>query len=329
MKKRITSCVLALVICLSLCACSGGTDTPDTVETVKDTVPTEQPINSGEWDKILCSGDNYHLVSKEIDTYNEYEIMLGVVDSNGQWIIELTDTGKFVEDVRSRAGGGNKDILDSSCYLYLGEGVFMMSRGASVFTEDEEIRVGPLENSICIGPTGQSEVFISECVIWNVVDNIQAEFRASKLSMFHDGYLLFCEEDEYGSGMLCSLNTKGESVELPCKYLPLRPVHNFPIYSEGLFYACADNKKRTIANERYTPAFFDIEGNTVIDLSEYEMDRIMYSGILGINAPYFVDGQATIMFANKGKSVYRATIDKNGQIIGEPQKDELATKTLV
>lgn len=330
MKKHL--CLfLALVLCLSLCACKGekSADDPAGVDGAEGNIQTDSNttettvVNNGEWDKLLCSGDNYHLVLKEIDTYNEYKIMLGVIDSSGQWVRELTDTGKFVENVRFRAGsGGSKDMLDSSCYAYLGEGVFMMSPGASVFTENDEIRVGPWENIISSSPTGRKKVAIWECVIWNVADNIQAKFDASKLSVFNDGYLLFCEEDEYGGGMLCSLNTKGESVELPCKYLPNKPKHNFPIYSEGLFYACADNKKST-------PAFFDIEGNTVIDLSEYEMARIMYSSILDINAPYFVDGQATIMFANKGKTVYRAIIDKSGNIIGEPQVDELATSTLI
>ena len=58
--------------------------------------------------------------------------MLGVVDDSGEWVQELTDTGTFVEEVRFRAEGSSETLRDSSCYMYLGEGVFLASPGVSV-----------------------------------------------------------------------------------------------------------------------------------------------------------------------------------------------------
>ena len=327
--KKVWYLVLSAALILSLAACGGESssstaDTPSTETSTSagggsaegDTGSGGQEAdvpNNGEWDEILCSGDGYHLVKKEIDAYDGYKFMLGVVDDDGQWVQEMTDTGTFVEEVRFRAEGSSETLRDSSCYMYLGEGVFLASPGVSVYTKNEEYRVGPWPDMITDSATGQLEVAVWECLIWNVVDNSQAEFDASKISTFQDGYSLFCEaEDAFGGGRLNALNTKGEITEFTCEFVPNKPGHNFPVYSEGLFYACTDKAAR--------PGFYDIEGNMVIDLSSYNMGRIPYSSEMGVNAPYFENGQATILFANNAGSVFQATIDKTGAFVGEPEK---------
>ena len=327
--KKVWYLVLSAALILSLAACGGessssNADTPSAETSTSagggsaegDTGSGGQEAdvpNNGEWDEILCSGDGYHLVKKEIDAYDGYKFMLGVVDDDGQWVQEMTDTGTFVEEVRFRAEGSSETLRDSSCYMYLGEGVFLASPGVSVYTKNEEYRVGPWPDMITDSATGQLEVAVWECLIWNVVDNSQAEFDASKISTFQDGYSLFCEaEDAFGGGRLNALNTKGEITEFTCEFVPNKPGHNFPVYSEGLFYACTDKAAR--------PGFYDIEGNMVIDLSSYNMGRIPYSSEMGVNAPYFENGQATILFANNAGSVFQATIDKTGAFVGEPEK---------
>ena len=328
--KKIVSLLLAGALTLSLAACGGdttsdvsgtsGANGSGSSETPSDSANSSQEVtvpNNGEWDEILCSGDGYHLVKKEVDAYDGYKFMLGVVDDSGEWVQELTDTGTFVEEVRFRAEGSSETLRDSSCYMYLGEGVFLASPGVSVYTKDEEYRVGPWPDMITDSVTGQLEVAVWECLIWNVVDNSQAEFDASKISTFQDGYSLFCEaEDAFGGGRLNALNTKGEITEFTCEFVPNKPGHNFPVYSEGLFYACTDKAAR--------PGFYDIEGNMVIDLSSYNMGRIPYSSEMGVNAPYFENGQATILFANNADSVFEAVIDKTGAFVGEPEKVDVS-----
>ena len=331
--KKVWYLVLSAALILSLAACGGessssNADTPSTEtstsagggsaegDTGSGGQEADVPTN-GEWDEILCSGDGYHLVKKEIDAYDGYKFMLGVVDDDGQWVQEMTDTGTFVEEVRFRAEGSSETLRDSSCYMYLGEGVFLASPGVSVYTKNEEYRVGPWPDMITDSATGQLEVAVWECLIWNVVDNSQAEFDASKISTFQDGYSLFCEaEDAFGGGRLNALNTKGEITEFTCEFVPNKPGHNFPVYSEGLFYACTDKAAR--------PGFYDIEGNMVIDLSSYNMGRIPYSSEMGVNAPYFENGQATILFANNAGSVFEAVIDKTGAFVGEPEKVDVS-----
>ena len=336
--KKIVSLLLAGALTLSLAACGGDTtsdvsgtsganvssssetNTPSGSGTPDDDANSNQEVtvpNNGEWDEILCSGDGYHLVKKEVDAYDGYKFTLGVVDDDGEWVQELTDAGTFVEEVRFRAEGSSETLRDSSCYMYLGEGVFLASPGVSVYTKDEEYRVGSWPDMITDSVTGQLDVAVWECLIWNVVDNSQAKFDASKISTFQDGYSLFCEsEDAFGGGRLNALNTKGEITEFTCEFVPNKPGHNFPVYSEGLFYACTDKAA--------SPGFYDIEGNMVIDLSSYNMGRIPYSSEMGVNAPYFENGQATILFANNAGSVFEAVIDKTGAFVGEPEKVDVS-----
>ena len=336
--KKIVFLLLAGALTLSLAACGGDTtsdvsgtsganvssssetNTPSGSGTPDDDANSNQEVtvpNNGEWDEILCSGDGYHLVKKEVDAYDGYKFTLGVVDDDGEWVQELTDTGTFVEEVRFRAEGSSETLRDSSCYMYLGEGVFLASPGVSVYTKDEEYRVGSWPDMITDSVTGQLDVAVWECLIWNVVDNSQAKFDASKISTFQDGYSLFCEsEDAFGGGRLNALNTKGEITEFTCEFVPNKPGHNFPVYSEGLFYACTDKAA--------SPGFYDIEGNMVIDLSSYNMGRIPYSSEMGVNAPYFENGQATILFANNAGSVFEAVIDKTGAFVGEPEKVDVS-----
>ena len=314
--KKIASLLLAGALALSLAACGGdttsnvsGTTTPSGSNTPSDDANSSQETsvpNNGEWDEILCSGDGYHLVKKEVDAYDGYKFTLGVVDDEGQWVQEMTDTGTFVDEVRFRAEGTSETLRDSSCYMYLGEGVFLASPGVSLYTKDGEYRVGPWKNSVSYSPTGRADVAIWECLLWNVETNMQTEIDASKMSTFQDGYLLFCEEDEFGSGTLDAMNTNGEITELPCKCND-----NFTLYSEGLFFAYSEHSQ---------PGFYDISGNRVIDLSDYDMRSISYPDDLGINAPYFENGQATILFTNNTDSIFQATIDKTGAFVGEPEK---------
>ena len=326
--KKILFLALAAALMLSLASCGGDTTsdtnvsgssetgTPSGIEASSNDANSSQEVNvpnNGEWDEILCSGDGYHLVKKEVDAYDGYKFTLGVVNDAGEWVQEMTDTGTFVEEVRFRAEGSRETLRDSSCYTYLGEGVFLASPGVSVYTKDGEQRVGSWPDMITDSYTGQLKVAVWECLIWNVVDNSQAKFDASKISTFQDGYSLFCEaEDGFGGGSLNALTPKGEITEFTCKFVPNKPGHNFPVYSEGLFYACTDKAAR--------PGFFDISGNMVIDLSSYDVGRIPYSDEMGVNAPYFENGQATILFANNAGSVFEAVIDKTGALVGEPEK---------
>lgn len=316
--KRILSLLLVFTLCIGLCACASDGQVPDhtlnsTVTTMEETTIPETTVpNNGEWDEILCSGDDYHLVVKHIDTFDKYTLQLGVINSQGEWVQELTEKGAFVDMVIFRWLGSSETLSDSSCYMYLGEGVFLASPGVTVVTEHGECRIGPWENSVYTTFTGREKVSIWECLIWNVEDNIQTRFDASIISTLQNGHLFFCEQEPLGSGMLQTMNTKCEITELPCRYIPNGAIRTFPVYSDGLFYAYTE--------KRYDAGFFDIEGNLVVSMYDYNLSWRSYKRVTGKNAPYFENGQFTFLTVNEGGSVYKATIDKTGTIIGEPEK---------
>ena len=341
--KKIVSLLLAGALTLSLAACGGDTtsdvsgtsgtnvsgsnetNTPSRSEAPSDDTSNSQEVtvpNNGEWDEILCSGGGYHLVKKEIDTFEEYKIMVGVVDDDGEWVHELSDTGAVAECIQMYTdayGAEENTLLDSNCYMYLGDGVFIGSPSLLVYSADSEYRLG-LGDAFLTFDYGDEVVTSGwDSVFWNVIDNVQMGFRLTRISMFQDGYALLIQTADY-ENTLYSIDTKGQITELPCNiyYNSDDPVffqYKFPVYSDGLFFA--------YKNEAYQKGFFDIEGNLIIDLSSTDMTGIPCCEELGINAPYFENGEATILFKNNGDTVYRATIDKTGEYIGEPQKTDI------
>lgn len=295
--KKILALVLSLFLMLPLVACS------DDGDTIKADIP-----NNGEWDQILCSGDGYYLVEKEIDEYDGYSLSFGVVDENGEWVQELTDTGDFAEGVKDMIYDGLDEFgaadkfTDPSWYMYLGEGVFLASPETLVFDEIGQTQVGPPEDIPALS-SGGGHVYL-----WNFKDNVQKEVLATRITTFNDGYAL-CYDEDSTVYQLKTVDKQGNVNTLSCQYLQNKPRHDFPIYSEGLFFAnTMDNK----------PGFFDIQGNLIIDLSEYEMDDVSYTAYF--NAPYFKDGKAEILIENEGGSIFKGTIDKNGKLVGEPEK---------
>lgn len=298
------------------------TEIKDNEETLTDNPDSSQEIavpNNGEWDKVLCSGDGYHIVTKEIDTFDEYKVKAGVVNDAGEWVHELTDTGAFVEGIQLRIDVDNREVLlDSGSYMYLGEGVFVGSPGLTIYSSNSEYEIGPWQKNgyEYTDTDGERKSKGWECIFWNVVDNIQTEFYPTRLSTFNDGYALFTETAT-GRDTLSVINTQGEITETPCMFAPTDFFrYKFPVYSEGLFFS---NGPKGIQM-----GFFDIEGNQIIDLSRgIDTAGIPYCEELGINAPYFENGEATIMMKNNGGSVYRVNIDKTGEYIGEPQKTDI------
>ena len=338
--KRVFPLILAAALMLSLAACGGGetgdTNTPSGGEDI-DNASTSNPSgadvnatdndqeitvpNNGEWDEILCSGGGYHLVKKEIDTFEEYKIMVGVVDDDGEWVHELSNTGAVAEGIQMYTdayGAEENTLLDSNCYMYLGDGVFIGSPSLLVYSADSEYRLG-LGDAFLTFDYGDEVVTSGwDSVFWNVIDNVQMGFRLTRISMFQGGYALLTQTADY-ENTLYSINTKGQITELPCNIYynsddPVYFQYKFPVYSDGLFFAHGDG---------FQTGFFDIEGNLIIDLSSTDMTGIPYCEELGINAPYFENGEATILFKNNGDTVYRATIDKTGEYIGEPQKTDI------
>ena len=76
---------------------------------------------------------------------------------------------------------------------------------------------------------------------------------------------------------------------------------------------CSENKKH---------AGFIVNVDKASSADVYLLIRHVKKALceMGVNAPYFENGQATLLISNNADSVFRAVIDNTGALQGEPEK---------
>ncbi len=73
------------------------------------------PDESNQWDEELGYGDDYIVVRKDEETYNDYVINVGIVDTNGNWLVPLSDDFIFaqaIQKIYSKHGNDAKFVLN-------------------------------------------------------------------------------------------------------------------------------------------------------------------------------------------------------------------------
>lgn len=240
------------------------------------------------WTMVLYSDSNYTIVRKDKDTFDSHIIQVGIMDSNGKWIVPLSSEFVFAQAIQNESGratltGSRTAITDDNVY-YLGEGAFIMSLGVKVRSAS-----GYLHDVGSNYSTGSEGL---KCYFYNVKNGAQASFNAVWISNCSDGNMLMYNSSRYNSNFY-RVDTSGNVFELPVRH----EVNDYPVsgLAEGLFYA--------------NGYFYDIEGNKVIDLTQYAI----------ISAPYFSNGKCTFEFKNNMGTRYKATIDKTGEFISAPE----------
>ena len=89
-----------------------------------------------------------------------------------------------------------------------------------------------------------------------------------------------------------------------CKHFPFVRIGNRTGF---LHFCCQSDVPAGSANAQFIIAAFKAKK---INLTDYDIT----------NAPYFSDGVCKIEFKNNMGTKYRATIDKNGKFVQEPEK---------
>ena len=111
---------------------------------------------------------------------------------------------------------------------------------------------------------------------------------------FHNGYLVISATDKATS------NVKIISRDGEIKYPEIsNGGGHIGIYSEGVFFA--------------GNCFYDIDGNMVIDLSQYSPQQFK-------NEPVFKDGKCYLEISNDSGTVYYTEIDHDGNFVYEPKQ---------
>lgn len=268
-------------------------------EREQKTKKLRQMLEEGEFEEILCQGDEYYVVKKTYDQYDGFFVMVGIINEDGNWIQEISGNNEFAKAFsdasKKRDLNGRSPTLNSTNFAYFGDGVFISSLGVEIDCPGYSYRVGTAESVSGKGLT---------CYIWDVVKNISFTCDATNLSPICDGYMLMYNSDRYNSNFY-SLSKTGGKKELPCKYSSTWGV-GYPAFSDGVFFA--EGK------------FFDIQGNIVLDISQYNLYGREYGDKR--NAPYFEDGKCKIVFRNNGGSLFYAIIDKDGTFLEGPNPYE-------
>lgn len=249
----------------------------------------QDALKKHNWTTVLYADDSFTIVRKDLATFDSNTIRVGIMDAKGNWLVPLSSEFIFAKAIQKESGrptltGTKTAITDDNVY-YLGEGIFVMSLGVEVRSAS-----GYRHSVGSFYSTGSSGL---TCYMYNVNNGMQTSFSAVWISKCSDENMLMYNSDRYNSPFY-RVDTDGNITELPVRH----EVNNYEVFgfSEGLFFA--------------NGYFYDIYGAKQIDLTEYAI----------INTPYFTDGVCTIEFKNNMGTLYRATIDKEGNFVKEPEK---------
>ncbi len=275
---------------------------------------TTKKVNlSDSCDKVLASGsyndDYYELVATQEETYSDVVVKIGVIKNN-EWLVPLTTDIPFInEDGRiytdhyydhdasyeNASSTKNLDNISDDDYHFIGNGCFHIyeSRVGDIIYNAELDRelVIPLSGGIGVDfyrhhLEKSSDEFICS-------DKFIVEYFGK--GDYHDVRLLDTNKMEMNIIM-----------ELPRYYYIVGPL------SDGLF-AMGYNNVDTVC------AFYDIEGNKVLDISEY---GIYYPEDTYYEYPRFENGQFKFVTTNEAGTKYDMIIDKTGKVLSNTKQTE-------
>jgi len=284
------------------------------VETVKLSDEHNMVLAKG----ISADGDIYELVADETEDYLGTTITIGVIKNN-EWLRDMSDEAPFIDDDGFVVGGKTlneyKDQLQRSKINYIGNGCFCYQR--------QILNMGANEY---------------ELIVWNVETNQVYRNNKSELITYEDFVNdegLFIVSSVYGQFEANLLNTNDMSLtELndPISKLARGDVKStftevtYEPYSEGM-YAIKDYKISDFqGNEEYNYytlnsaskkkiGFFDLSGNLVIDLTEYNLYEQGWDYGESKDRFSFKNGQCSFYSRNDQYNWYKITIDKTGKVI--------------
>ena len=256
--------------------------------------------NSGEYDAIhgFIPDIGMILVSKRVETFELTENQAGIIDSRGNWQVELTNSPVLVNRTIHELAGFPGEIGVGSFELsiplsqgmrrsfhaiYGGEGVFALQATGGNVSQTSFFNV--LDNT--------GEITISHCGLsdWAFRSGLRFD---NGFAVVASGTAILAVDrfaDETDINILSDVITHWQNVA------------HVGEYSNGLFY--------------FSNFFFDRQGNKVIDLSNYAVQSWGY--FFGRNQlPKFVDGYALIPLINPQGAPFFTIIDMNGNFMFEP-----------
>ncbi len=237
-------------------------------------------------DEVLCRAsynqDEYVIVKNEREDYSGVYVEVGIIKNNA-WLMEPTPDMPFVA-----VKVWDSSVPSAGRVEYLGYGCFVCSK----FESDSR----PLSSSY-----GRYIFYNVETGSTYTTETCSARLRSGGTES--DEYYIV----DYGHRKFTLLNKatfETKTIELVFSD-NANYAGDYCAVSEGLFWACGYT-----ANWISSSAFYDTNGNMVIDLSDH--DVLPYQDLL------FKNGKCTIKTrvdnGTRNPSYYRITIDKTGNV---------------
>ncbi len=240
---------------------------------------TTEVDTSEYYDFLLCEGDGYRLVAKREESVTDVTDLIGVLDSDYNWIVPLSSNTSMNPNGRIPGywSGYNdfKHICEglSHSISYAGDGIFF-------------VNLRNYQNSwINHSDTQMLDVINGT---WTDTEN----FRSCVSPIFNDHYFLSVDvgNDDYSGNVVIFDRNGRKQTNVYCDNF-----RELGQYSNGLFFSY--------------DGFYDIDGTKVIDLSEY-------AGHI-TNCPVFQDGKCKLIAENDEGTEFSAIIDDQGNFISE------------
>lgn len=264
---------LMVLIIISLAGCASGDNS---------NVSSTPEIDTSEYyDYLLCSGGGYSIVAKQEETVKDVVEYIGVLDENYNWVIELAANTPLHSDGYIPYAGYSSfesrcDTMEKRLH-YAGNGVFIYARSKMTMGGDS----------------------FYEATSWNIPENssdTSGRIRTNSL-VLKDDYIMMAdvstsEAMNRGDAYVIMMDKSGKFIKTD---IFCGSVTYIGQYAEGVFFSY--------------DGFYDVNGNLVIDLSEY-------AGLIK-NRPYFNNGECRLVAENENGTEFAATIDLNGNFISE------------
>lgn len=266
----------------------------DTDYNSSDTNSLDGPELSATCDKVLAFGsDNegnyYELVANETEDYTGTTITIGVIKNN-EWSVNMTSDLPFIgkEQFRSIYNFyGEFKYIGCGCFSYY-YGDIINGDNGKIYNCGERDLGSPIVNF------GSEKIYVNPNNRENIVILSQIGTNAS----------------------LRALNTQTMEIdsEIPIDGLyDLYGLNLFFPYSEGLF--CCMNSDYDVEAQ----GFYNLNGEKVIDLSQYKLASQTYYRGLGSSGfkqfLVFENGFCSFKIQNDQNSVFELIIDKEGNVI--------------
>jgi len=236
------------------------------------------------------------IVYKRVVTFEATEDQFGIIDSKGDWVLRLTNNNALFNAIQnSTYGRNNFNIQDY--FRYLGEGIIIYKG----FKSHHLNTMGAVDIYIYNISTNESFVVANIPNNGSIISNIENGY-----GLINAGSVSFGEPGV----RICSIKSNGQMNELFSFSIGQTIDYpHFGDYSEGLFFY-------NNYSNHYTQGFYDINGNLIIDLSEYIIE---FNDVRDIKFEY---GYCLLNLLNPQGDRFYTIVDIKGNLTFEPKSRE-------